>query len=101
MTDERTDEPRRAPAKRAPSKRAPRRRVSRRQQRFREWVELGGLGFTALVKLMGLAIAANEAFLEADRDPAAFGLAAFMLAGARGVESFLSNVVSNRGGGSP
>jgi hypothetical protein len=42
--------------------------------------------FTWAVRLIGLAIAFNEAFLVGMREPAAFGLAAFMLAGAQGID---------------
>lgn len=81
MTEERTPQRTRRP-----------RRVPRRLS----WGERVGLAFTGLVKLVGLLIAANEAFLVPHRDPAAFALAAFMMAGAQGLDSFISNFL---GGG--
>lgn len=75
----------RPPARRS---RAPR----RRRRRELTWGERGALLFTGAVKLVGLLIAANEAFLVAHRDPVAFALAAFMMAGATGLDNFLSNV---------
>jgi hypothetical protein len=52
---------------------------------------------TTLIKLGGLAIAANEALLNpTPHDPVVFAIAAFMMAGAQGFESLLSNVLGNR-----
>jgi hypothetical protein len=49
---------------------------------------------TTLIKLGGLAIAANEALLvKPPRDAIVFAVAAFMMAGAQGLENFLGNVM--------
>ena len=56
------------------------------------------------IKIAGVAMAVNEAFLVSPpRDPVVLGLAAFMMAGAQGVDSIISSLVSsgnNSGGGS-
>lgn len=67
-------------------------RSRRPRKRALTWGERAGLAFTGAVKFVGLLIAANEAFLEQHRDPAAFALAAFMMAGATGLDNFLSNI---------
>lgn len=45
--------------------------------------------FTTVVKLVGLAIAVDETLVEGTRDPTTLLIAAFMMAGAQGVESFV------------
>lgn len=53
---------------------------------------------TLTIKAVGIAIAANEAFLTEPqvRDPLAFGIAAFMMAGAQGFDNIVGNLL---GGG--
>lgn len=52
---------------------------------------------TNLIKLGGLAIAGNEALLqESPHDPVVFAVAAFMMAGAQGLDSFLTNFLGDR-----
>jgi hypothetical protein len=51
-----------------------------------DWSQIFTSTFTWAVRIVGLAIAFNEAFLVGMREPAAFGLAAFMLAGAQGID---------------
>lgn len=52
---------------------------------------------TTLIKIGGLVIAGNEALLNpSPHDPVVFAIAAFMMAGAQGLESLLSNVLGNR-----
>jgi hypothetical protein len=52
---------------------------------------------TTCIKLGGLAIAAHEALFTAPpRDPVVFALAAFMMAGAQGIDSFLSNILGKK-----
>ena len=52
---------------------------------------------TNLIKLGGLAIAGNEALLQGSpHDPVVFAVAAFMMAGAQGIDSFLSNFLGNK-----
>lgn len=47
---------------------------------------------TSLIKLGGLAIAGNEALLNGSpHDPVVFAVAAFMMAGAQGIDSFFNN----------
>lgn len=52
---------------------------------------------TLLIKIFGIGIAAHEAFLtKGPHDPVAFGLAAFMMAGATGLDNVVGNLL---GGG--
>lgn len=52
---------------------------------------------TLLIKLIGLGMAANEAFLvEPPRDPVILGLAAFMMAGATGLDSFVQAILGKK-----
>jgi len=55
---------------------------------------------TTLIKLGGLAIATNEAFIVSPpRDAVVLGLAAFMMAGAQGLENLINNFVPGGGSG--
>lgn len=48
--------------------------------------------FTAAVKVAGLVIAIKEALIvDPPRDPVVFAIAAFMMAGAQGLDQFLSS----------
>lgn len=52
---------------------------------------------TTCIKLGGLAIAGHEAlFTGPPRDPVVFAVAAFMMAGAQGIDSFLSNLLGKK-----
>lgn len=52
---------------------------------------------TLIIKLFGLGMAANEAFLvDPPRDPVILGLAAFMMAGATGIDSFVNVLLGNK-----
>lgn len=52
---------------------------------------------TAMIKVVGLAIAANEAlFTKPPRDAVVFGVAAFMMAGAQGIDSLLEALVGRK-----
>ena len=54
-------------------------------------VRFAGL-ITSLIKLGGLAIAGNEAlFQDPPRDPIVFAVAAFMMAGAQGLDSLINS----------
>jgi hypothetical protein len=72
----------------APVKRPPRRPARRRRS---SWGERAGLIFTAAVKVVGLLIAADQAFIKKSADPTAFALAAFMMAGAQGLDNFFGS----------
>lgn len=47
---------------------------------------------TTLTKISGLVIAANEALLRTELRPVALAVAAFMMAGAQGLDSFLGSI---------
>lgn len=49
-----------------------------------------------LTKLGGLTIALNEALIRGDLRPQAIALAAFMMAGAQGLESLVNAVIGRR-----
>lgn len=51
------------------------------------------LAITNLTKIAGLVVAVNEALLRTDLRPVALGIAAFMMAGAQGVETFLDKLL--------
>ena len=52
---------------------------------------------TAITKLLGLIIAGNEALLHSSpHDPVVFAVAAFMMAGAQGLDSLLNSALGNR-----
>lgn len=52
---------------------------------------------TTCIKLGGLAIAGHEAlFTNPPRDPVVFAVAAFMMAGAQGIDSFLTNLLGKK-----
>jgi hypothetical protein len=51
-----------------------------------------GLLITNLIKLGGLGVAINEALLRSEARSVALGLAAFMMAGAQGVETVLDKL---------
>lgn len=51
---------------------------------------------TNLIKLGGLIVALNEALLQEPPDARILGVAAFMMAGAQGIESLLSYVFGTR-----
>ena len=52
---------------------------------------------TNLIKLGGLAIAGNEALMQdSPHDPVVFAVAAFMMAGAQGLDSFLTNFFGDK-----
>lgn len=52
---------------------------------------------TALIKIGGLVIAGNEALLnQSPHDPVVFAVAAFMMAGAQGLDSLLNSALGNR-----
>lgn len=52
---------------------------------------------TLVIKVIGIGMAGNEAFLvDPPRDPVVLGLAAFMMAGATGVDNLIGNLL---GGG--
>jgi hypothetical protein len=82
-----------------------RRRMDRERQRRRDdppeenhptatWV--AGL-ITSLIKIGGLVIAGNEALLSpSPHDPVVFAVAAFMMAGAQGLDSLLNSALGNR-----
>lgn len=75
-----------------PQRRPPARRQNS-QSKIAQW---GGI-VTSLIKLGGLAIAGNEAlFNPAPHDAVVFGVAAFMMAGAQGIDSLLGSIFSSR-----
>jgi hypothetical protein len=84
-----------------PSKQAKRRPSARRRDDPPEenhptatWI--AGL-ITAIIKLGGLVIAGNEALLNpTPHDPVVFAVAAFMMAGAQGLDSLLNSALGNR-----
>jgi len=52
---------------------------------------------TNLIKLGGLAIAGNEALLQGSpHDPVVFAVAAFMMAGAQGIDSFVGSFFGDK-----
>jgi hypothetical protein len=72
-------------------KTAPARR-KRRRDPYNRAAQWGGV-VTSLIKLGGLILAGNEAlFQSAPHDAVVFGLAAFMMAGAQGIDSLLSSI---------
>jgi len=59
-------------------------------------IKVAGL-VTSLIKLGGLAIAGNEAlFQDPPRDPIVFAVAAFMMAGAQGLESLIQSFIGGK-----
>jgi hypothetical protein len=53
---------------------------------------------TLLIKLGGLALAGNEAlFVQPPRDSVVFGVAAFMMAGATGLDNIIDNFLGRKG----
>jgi hypothetical protein len=59
-------------------------------------VQWGGV-VTSFIKLGGLAIAGNEALLqESPHDAVVFAIAAFMMAGAQGIDTILGGFLNNR-----
>lgn len=74
-------------------KRAPARRS--KQASPSKAVQWGGV-VTSLIKLGGLVLAGNEALLQPPpHDALVFGLAAFMMAGAQGIDSFLGSIMQS------
>jgi hypothetical protein len=72
-------------------KRAPSRSRKPPHNKAAQW---GGV-VTSLIKLGGLILAANEAlFQPPPHDAVVFGLAAFMMAGAQGIDSLLGSIFS-------
>jgi hypothetical protein len=70
---------------------AKRKRRSDPPNKAAQW---GGV-VTSLIKLGGLILAGNEAlFQPAPHDAVVFGLAAFMMAGAQGIDSLLASIFS-------
>lgn len=64
----------------------------RRRENYEAPAVKAATAVTNLIKLGGLAIAGNEAILQGSpHDPVVFAVAAFMMAGAQGVDSFLNN----------
>lgn len=57
---------------------------------------VSGLVVTNLTKLGGLAIAINEALIRTDPRPVALAVAAFMMAGAQGAETFLEKFLGTK-----
>lgn len=51
------------------------------------------LVITNLIKIGGLAVAVNEALIRTNLRPGALGVAAFMMAGATGIESLLDKLL--------
>lgn len=53
--------------------------------------------FTLSVKIIGLGMAAREAFfVDPPRDAVVLALAAFMMAGAQGIDSFIGNILGKK-----
>lgn len=52
---------------------------------------------TLVIKVFGLCMAANEAFLvNPPRDPVILGVAAFMMAGATGIDSLVNAIIGSK-----
>jgi hypothetical protein len=80
-----------------PETRPTRRRRESLQQRREERLTNWAFAITSVIKLGGLLIAANEALLNPEpHDPVVFAVAAFMMAGAQGIDSFLSSMLGGR-----
>ena len=72
------------------AKRRPAKPPAPRSNKAAQW---GGV-ITSLIKLGGLVLAVNEAlFSPAPHDAIVFAIAAFMMAGAQGIDSLISSVV--------
>lgn len=52
-----------------------------------------GYAITNFIKLAGVAIAINEALIRSELRPMSLAVAAFMMAGAQGVETFLDKLL--------
>lgn len=71
-------------------------RAPARPNQTNKVAQWGGI-VTSLIKLGGLTIASNEALLNsAPHDAVVFGVAAFMMAGAQGIDSLLGSIFSSR-----
>lgn len=78
------------------SKRSPAPRESGERYELTGIAKLGGL-VTFVIKIGGLTIAANEAlFTRPPRDAVVFALAAFMMAGATGLDSLLESFLGKK-----
>jgi hypothetical protein len=51
--------------------------------------ERGAQALTSLIKLAGFVMAVNEALVETARDPYVLAVAAFMMAGAQGIDELI------------
>jgi len=82
------------------SKPSPRRRNSKpKKHQHHNGAALTNWTFaiTSIIKLGGLVLAANEALFNPEpHDPVVFAVAAFMMAGAQGIDSFLSSMLGGR-----
>lgn len=60
-------------------------------------VQNGTSLFTLFVKVLGLGVAAHEAFfVKPPRDAVVLAVAAFMMAGAQGIDSFVGNILGKK-----
>lgn len=71
--------------------------TSHKDDRLARAIQNGTSLFTLVVKVFGLGLATHEAFfVEPPRDAVVLAVAAFMMAGAVGIDSFVGNILGKK-----